>query len=115
MAAFYTPNPTSRNMGIDLPFDLETGFLNDEVWEKWKLLDPARNIRKHLTTLSGMDGIYLDVGSEDEFKINFGMRKMHRVLEENKIGHIFEEFPDGHFNIAYRYEKSLEFLAAKLS
>lgn len=115
MAAFYSPNKDSNNMMIDLPFDLSTGELLDEVLNKWKKFDPARNISENLAKLRDMDAIYLDVGNEDEFNINFGMSKMHRILEEKSIDHFFEVFSDGHFNISYRYEKSLEYLSERLS
>lgn len=115
MAAFYSPNPESDTLGIDLPFDLETGEINDNVWKRWLKFDPARNIQDHLSSLAAMDGIFLDVGSSDEFNINFGMRIMHRILEKNGIQHMFEEFEGGHFNITYRTELSLAYLAERLS
>ena len=115
MAAFYSPNPASETLGIDFPFDLETGEMIEPVWEKWKKVDPARNIRDNLETLSGMKGLFLDVGYSDEFNINFGMRIMHKILEQNSVEHVFEEFEGGHFNITYRYERTLSYLAEKLS
>lgn len=115
MAAFYSPNPSSETLGIDFPFDLETGELNEQVWEKWKKVDPARNINDHLEVLSAMKAVFLDVGHSDEFNINFGMRIMHKILEKNNVEHVFEEFDGGHFNITYRYERTLSFLAEKLS
>lgn len=114
MSAFYTHSKTSGDMGIAFPFDLKTGELLPEIWNKWKELDPAENIAGKLDLLSGMKAVYLDVGTSDEFNINFGMRKMHRILEQNSVEHEFHEFDAGHFNITYRYEKSLEFLAEKL-
>ena len=115
MAAFYSPNKESKDLMVDLPFRVETGELLDDVVERWREFDPARNISENLDKLRRMKAIYLDVGSEDEFKINFGMSKMHRILEENSIEHFFEEFADGHFNISYRYDLSLAYLAERLS
>lgn len=115
MAAFYSPNKNSGNMSIDLPFSIETGELLDDVIETWKKFDPARNISENLDKLREMKAIYMDVGSEDEFRINFGMSKMHRILDDNSIEHFFEEFEDGHFNVSYRYEQSLAYLAERLA
>lgn len=115
MAAFYSPNPASETLGIDFPFDLTTGEINEDVWERWKKVDPARNISDNLDTLSDMKAVYLDVGHSDEFNINFGMRIMHRVLNKNNVKHVFEEFDGGHFNITYRYEKTISYLASKLA
>lgn len=114
MAAFYTPSETTGKLGIEFPFDLETGALDMEVWGRWKELDPAHNISRNLRTLAAMKGIYLDVGGSDEFNINFGMRIMHNVLLRNSVDHVFEEFDGGHFNITHRYEKSLSYLADRL-
>lgn len=115
MAAFYSPNSSSPTLGIDFPFDLETGELIESVWKRWELVDPARNIKDNLETMKSMKGVFLDVGHSDEFNINFGMRIMHKILKKNSIEHVFEEFEGGHFNITYRYEKTLSFLAEKLS
>lgn len=115
MSAFYSPNPESETMGIDLPFDMKTGEFRDEIWNKWKKIDPARNISDNIGKIRDMKAVYLDVGANDEFNINLGMKKMHRILEEKGVDHFFEEFEDGHFSITYRYEKSLAFLAEKLS
>jgi hypothetical protein len=115
MSAFYSPNPESENLGIDFPFDLETGELDPVIWEKWLKLDPARNIRENLERIRSMKGVYLDVGFSDEFNINFGMRIMHRILEKTNVPHVFEEFEGGHFNITYREEYALSYLAERLS
>ncbi len=115
MSAFYSPNPSSDNLSIDFPFDLETGELDGQIWEKWLKLDPARNIKENLDKIRSMKGVYMDVGVFDEFNINFGMRIMHRILENNSVPHVFEEFEGGHFNITYREEYALNYLAEKLS
>src|SRR5262249_29348347 len=41
MAAHYSPNPESPHLGIDFPFDLETGAFRPEVWARWRALDPV--------------------------------------------------------------------------
>lgn len=115
MAAFYSANRNSADMMIDLPFSLETGEMLDDVIERWRKFDPARNIANNTDKLRTMKAVYLDVGSEDEFRINFGMNKMHRILTEGGVNHFYEEFEDGHFNISYRYEQSLAYLAERLS
>ncbi|MEM0156235.1 MAG: alpha/beta hydrolase-fold protein [Thermoplasmataceae archaeon] len=115
MAAFYSANRQSADMMIDLPFSLETGEMLDDVIERWKKFDPARNITENIGKIRNMKAVYLDVGSEDEFRINFGMNKMHRILSESGVSHFYEEFEDGHFNISYRYEQSLAYLAERLS
>src|SRR5215831_13537130 len=41
MAAHYSPNPKSREMGVDLPFDLKTGDMVQDVWKRWLSWDPV--------------------------------------------------------------------------
>jgi len=35
MAAHYSPNPKSKEKGVDLPFDLNTGEVLQNVWNRW--------------------------------------------------------------------------------
>ena len=42
MAAHYSPNSLSKEMGVDLPFDLKTGEMLQEVWNRWLAWDPVR-------------------------------------------------------------------------
>ena len=41
MSACYSPNPNAE-IGFDLPFDLETGEMRGEIWQKWLAHDPVR-------------------------------------------------------------------------
>ena len=43
LAAVYSPRPDG---GIELPFDLATGHLREEVLDRWRAFDPVRVARK---------------------------------------------------------------------
>jgi hypothetical protein len=45
MSACYSPNENSE-LGFDLPFDLETGEVRPEVWQRWLAHDPVRTCGK---------------------------------------------------------------------
>ncbi len=105
MSAFYSPD-RSGEMGIELPFDMHTGELKEDVWKKWKKLDPLQNARSHIKDLKKMK-IILQTGSRDEFSINIGMRGLSNILHDNGVDHQFMEYDAGHFGIDYFYEKSL--------
>src|SRR5207249_3712328 len=47
MAAHYSPNPRSKEMGIDFPFDLETGEWRPDVWERWRAWDPVNMVDRY--------------------------------------------------------------------
>jgi enterochelin esterase-like enzyme len=114
MAAHYSPNPKSRTMGIDFPFDLQTGEWRQEVWQRWLEWDPVRMVEKYADNLRRLKLVYIDCGTKDEFNLHWGARVLHAKLTKLGIRHFYEEFDDGHFNIAYRYDLSLPMLSRAL-
>jgi S-formylglutathione hydrolase FrmB len=115
MAAAYSPNPENPPAYCDLPFDLETGELREDVWARWLEHDPLSLADRHAGSLGGMRLLFLDCGTEDEFYLEMGARQMARKLRALGIAHEYEEFEDGHMNIPYRYDVSLPKLSAALA
>ena len=115
MAAFYSPNPKSQEMSIDMPFDLKTGQIVQEVWNRWLSWDPARIIEQYQSNLKKLKLIFIDCGIKDEFNLQWGARIIHSKLEKMNIDHYYEEFDDGHMNISYRYDVSLPKIYSALS
>ena len=112
MAACYS---TDEDGTVHLPFDLQTGELIPEVWERWLALDPVRMIPKHADDLRGMRAVYVDAGKRDEFFLDLGAQAMSRELDKIGVEHFFELFDATHMQIEYRYPKSLRYLAERLS
>ena len=69
MAACYSANDDGS---IDLPFDIETGEMSDDVWERWLAWDPVRMVDAHADTLRGLRAIYIDSGKRDQFYLDLG-------------------------------------------
>ena len=115
MAAHYSPNPKSKEMGVDLPFDLKTGETLREVWNRWLAWDPVRMAEKYRENLKKLKLIFIDCGTRDEFNLQWGARMLHSRLEMMNIKHIYDEFDDGHMSISYRYDVSLPLLYSALS
>ncbi len=113
MSACYSPNPTSK-LGFDLPFDLETGEIRADIWVKWLEHDPVRLAEKYAENLKSLKLFYIDAGKKDEFALDLGARILSKKLKELNVPHIHEEFDDGHFNISYRYNRSLELISENL-
>ncbi|NOT47667.1 MAG: esterase [Acidobacteria bacterium] len=111
MSACYSPDGTS----FDLPFDLETGEMRPDVWARWLEHDPVRLVEKHVENLQSLKLLYLDAGTRDEFALDLGAKILSKRLNSHGIDHIHEEFDDGHFSIGYRYNRSLELIAQRLS
>jgi enterochelin esterase family protein len=110
MAACYSPNPRRKPLGIDLPFDLETGALDAAVWARWLQHDPLRMAPEHLSELRRLRLLFIDCGTRDEFNLQWGARQLAGVLRRHDVPHLHEEFDDGHMDIVYRYDRSLPLL-----
>lgn len=114
MSACYSPNPAAE-MKFDLPFDLQTGEIRRDIWEKWLAHDPVRLIEKHADDLKTLKLLYIDAGTKDEFALDLGARILVERLKKYDVPHIHEEFDDGHFNIGYRQNRSLELISQNLA
>jgi S-formylglutathione hydrolase FrmB len=110
MSACYSP----RGAEFELPFDLKTGEIRNEIWEKWLAHDPVRLVEKHADALKSLKLLYLDAGTRDEFALDIGARVLCERLKKHDIPHIHEEFDDGHFNINYRQNRSLELISENI-
>jgi enterochelin esterase family protein len=113
MAAHYSPNPAApaAELHIDWPFDLVTGELRPEIWQRWRAWDPVQMVDGHAANLRRLRAIYVDCGTADEFALHWGARALVARLRGHGLAVRHEEFDDGHMNIPYRYDVSLPFLA----
>jgi hypothetical protein len=99
-----------------LPFDLRTGALVPEVWERWLAHDPIRLARG--ADLGSLRGVWLDAGRWDEYFLDLGALALHDELLANGLPEErfrFELFDAGHRGVSGRYPDSLEFLVRSLS
>jgi hypothetical protein len=113
-AACFTPDPEHPGKAL-LPFEVETGRLIDERWERWLASDPVRMVAGHADALRSMRRIYLDAGRSDEYYLDLGAQAVARELELIGAEHTLELFDGKHGGIAYRYPRALRELALALS
>jgi S-formylglutathione hydrolase FrmB len=113
-SACYSPDPTRPGKAIP-PFDVDTGRLEDEVWERWLSWDPVRMVASHLEDLARMRLIHLDAGRSDEVFLDLGAQAVSKELTRGGIRHSFELFEGRHTGIEHRYTIALEALARVLS
>jgi hypothetical protein len=108
MAECYTPG--------ELPFDVATGELRPDVWERWLARDPVRMVERHADALRGLKAIYIDCGKRDQFYLDVGAEAFRRALERIGVTDVFFELFDGtHSAIEYRYPLAIRYLAERLS
>jgi S-formylglutathione hydrolase FrmB len=114
MAAAYSPNPNATPLPIDFPFDLETCELKPDVWARWLEFDPVQLADRYADNLKKLRLLFIDCGARDDFNLHFGARTFVKKLQALGVPHEYEEFNDGHMNIAYRYEVSLPKIVSAL-
>jgi S-formylglutathione hydrolase FrmB len=112
MAACYS---AEEDGSVTLPYDVETGRLIPEVWERWLAWDPVRMIPKHAEALRSLVAIWIDAGTKDEWFLDIGAVAVKKELEALGIESRFELFDAGHGAIEYRYPKSLAYLCDALA
>ena len=110
MAAAYSPGPERP----ELPFDIETGRLLLDVWERWLQWDPVRMAPGYAEALQGMRRIYLDAGRRDEYFLDLGAQAFSAELSQMGVEHTLELFDGAHGGIAYRYPGAIRELVLAL-
>jgi hypothetical protein len=112
-AAAYSPDPSDPTK-VQLPFEVETGRLIDEVWARWLALDPVRMVALHADALRSMRRIYLDAGRSDEWFLDLGAQAFAGELEKIGAEHTLELFDGTHMGMAYRYPGAIKELVLAL-
>ncbi len=113
MAAAYSPDP-DRPGQVLLPFEISTGRLVDEVWQRWLELDPVRMAPRHADALRSMRRIYLDAGKSDEWFLDLGAQAFAQELSRLGVEHTLELFDGKHGGISYRYPGAVRELVLAL-
>jgi enterochelin esterase-like enzyme len=112
-AASFDPDPDAY-LGLRLPVTTDTCEIIEERWANWLKWDPARMVEAHAHSIGKLKGFFLDCGTEDQYAILYGTRRIHKELERQGVAHRYEEFPDNHSGIDYRMDVSLPWLADAL-
>ena len=112
-AACFSPDPARPGKPL-LPFEISTGRLVDEVWERWLELDPVRMAPGHADALRSMRRIYLDAGRSDEWYLDLGAQAFATELEKLGAAHTLELFEGKHGGLGYRYPAAIRELVLAL-
>ncbi len=113
MAACYSPGPDGRP---EFPFDLRTGEMVADIWERWLSWDPVRLVAARPDAARGLRAVYLDGGNRDEFFLDVGAVAFKAALERIGVGGVHLELFDGaHGGIERRYPLGIGHLARGLA
>lgn len=113
-ACAYSPDPGRPGEAL-LPFEISTGQLVPDVWQRWLELDPVRMAPGHAGELRDMRRIYLDAGRGDEYFLDLGAQAFAAKLAAAEIEHTLELFDGRHGDIRYRYPKAVRELVIALA
>jgi len=113
MAAAYSADEDGT---VQVPFDLASGELRPDVWERWLRWDPVRLAQARPDAVRGLRAVYIDSGKSDEYFLDLGAEAFRRVCEELGAKDVFFELFEGkHGGITWRYPLSLRYLAERLA
>ena len=112
-ASAYSPDRSEPGAAL-LPFDVPTGRLVDDVWERWLEHDPVRMAPRHADALRSMRRIYLDAGRSDEYFLDLGAQAFSEELAKIGAAHTLELFDGAHGGISYRYPGAIRELVRAL-
>jgi hypothetical protein len=113
MAAAYSADADGT---VRLPFDVSTGEIVPEIWQRWLAWDPVRMAPHRADALRSLAAVYIDSGKSDEYYLDLGAEAFRRALAKIGVTDVFFELFEGkHGGITYRYPKSLRYLAERLA
>ena len=104
MAACYS-DVDSANMPI-LPIEKE-GEFDDSLWKAWLEKDPVYFLKDRIDNLKQLKTVFLSVGEYDQFLLQYGARKIRKMLLDKNVEVTYEEFKGNHFDISTRRKKAL--------
>jgi S-formylglutathione hydrolase FrmB len=113
-AAAYSPDPASPGKAL-LPFEVATGRVVDDVWERWLEKDPVRMAASRADALRSQRRIYLDAGRGDEYFLDLGAQAFSAELDKLGVAHSLELFDGKHGGLTYRYPGAIRELVLALS
>lgn len=114
MCASFDPAP-ELPFGVRLPVDMETCERLPERWQNWLNWDPLTLAAQHAAELRKLKLLFFDCGTSDQYNLLYGNRRLQRLLDQQGIPHVYEEFPDNHSSIDYRLDRSLPLLVKALA
>lgn len=109
-ASAYSPRGRSE-FAFDLPFDIRTGAVDEDVFARWLAFDPCERAGPKKAELERLRLRYIDCGRRDEYALDVGARVLAGRMREMGLEVRHEEFDDDHRNVGYRYAVSLPALA----
>ena len=89
--------------GVEWPIDAKTGVVVEHIWKRWLAHDPIVFLPERVESIRKWNGCLLDVGTRDQFQLQYGTRQLSSFLSEVLAARLsFTEFDGTHFDIGDR-------------
>lgn len=108
-------SPAMNKEGLEFPIDPITGLRIEEVWQRWQIRDPINFLPLRQSALEKLKGIYLDVGTRDQFHLQYGVRQIKETLKKVNVPLSYSEFDGTHSDIGERRVDAWQWLFKKWS
>lgn len=109
MSACYAPS--GEHGDFQYPLN-KNGEKISEIWKLFLEKDPLHFLPKRLTALKKLHAIYLDVGTKDQFNLQYGSRQISAFFKKENIVHDYVEFDGNHFDIGERRPEVWKWLSS---
>ncbi len=114
MAPCFAPNLNNKPLLGDVFFDLKTGAIIEEVWQKYLAWDPVYMVDKHVDNLKQLKWIHLEAGAQDEYALQLGHRQIAAKLTQHKINYRLDEYPGKHGGHHWRYVERVKLMLQQM-
>lgn len=114
MAMAHCYAPLDSQQEPIFPID-EQGLLLEDVWKEWKAHDPVEFLSKAKSRLQSINGLYLSVGTRDEYGLQYGARQIHQQIQDVVPDIFYKEFKGTHRDLSNDRVESLKWLKQKLA
>lgn len=112
LSSCYSADPDGT---VRLPFDVGTGALVDQVWERWLEWDPIRLVPAHVDAIRSLRAIWLDAGRRDEHLLDVAAEMLAGAIEDaDPTDFAFELYEGTHRDYQHRIAASVRYLAERL-
>lgn len=115
LSAALSPNLDNPPYFVDLPFEYPNAEIIESVRLRWMVGDPITMLKNDNSSLKQMNGIYIDVGTEDLPGFKQAADAFHQALVDMNIQHEYNVYEGDHYaKEIERATSSLTFISALL-
>ncbi|MCW5588947.1 MAG: hypothetical protein KIT27_04710 [Legionellales bacterium] len=114
MAPCYAPNLQNPPLYGDLFFDLHTGKIIDEIWQRYLQWDPVRLVDHQVDNLKKLAWLHLTAPSEDEYGLQLGHRQLAAKLAAHNIRYSLNEYSGRHGGNNWRFLSHLKLMLEQM-